>query len=196
MTLQERITSLSEYDISLETYNGNFIVTIRYKKEWKINTPSDETIIFSKDKSDESVCYYAVPITGDIEKIFNEIDIVVQRNKEMEEKVVLYKEMREKMKELFRKEDIQTLRTLEFKFKKQKNKGKKSDTPSDEQVTEKNDILTHSETDEIFNTEENNANEVEKEEQEDVKVATKEEIMEGKRIDDLVSQALKRKNKK
>lgn len=124
MTLQERIVTLSEYSLSFETIEGNFVVAIAFNPKWKIKQPENEKIKLYTDSNRQGICYYEIPVGEDIEEIFKCIDEVIKFNKEHEEKVVLFKEKVDELKKIFTTESLTTLKTLEFKLKKRKEKQK------------------------------------------------------------------------
>lgn len=136
MTLQDRIISLSEYSMSFETYQGNFVVAIAYKPNWKVRKPRNEKINFYVDDENKGVCYYEMPVGGDIEEIFNCIDEVISHNKENEQKVELFKATVERLKLLFKSEPLSVLETLDFKLKRKKTKKTNNDTASDGKTSE------------------------------------------------------------
>ena len=208
MFLEEHIKELSEYNLSLETYNGNFIVSLKYKNGWTVKKPENESIVFSYD-NDNGVCYYAVPITSDIECVFKAINETIQRNKEMEEKVALYKEKREEMKELFRTKPLSELKKMEFTFptpKKEKSKKQKEQQKEEQQVQtseqHKNEVK---ETNNPFvvldkkpiDVVESRCTDIFREdEKEDKKAVSPEVLKEAERIDELVSKAISQKQKR
>ena len=138
MTLQDRIISLSEYSLSFETYDGNFIVAIAYKPNWKVKEPGNKKIKFYADPDNKGVCYYEMPVGGDIEEIFKCIDEIICHNKEIEKKIVLFKAYVEILKKMFKTESLSTLEGLEFKFKKKKEKNKPKEVIKDTEENKTN----------------------------------------------------------
>ena len=57
----------------------------------------------------------------DVEKVFELIDETIEYNKDIEAKSELFKQKIDEMRKIFLEEDLQTLRTMEFKMKKKKN---------------------------------------------------------------------------
>lgn len=137
MTLQDRIISLSAYSLSFETYDGNFVVAIAYKPNWKVREPENKKIKFYADPDNRGVCYYEMPVGGDIEEIFKCIDEVISHNKEIEKKIELFKVYVETLKNMFKNETLSTLEGLEFKLKKKKEKNKIKDTDNNTTIVEK-----------------------------------------------------------
>lgn len=132
MTLQERLIELSGYGISFNVANGNFVVRIRYNSEWDVIKPENSEIGFYRDDNDDNIYYYVAPVSMDIETLFSAIDETILYNRELEEKVVLFKEKMNELQKIFAKEPIDVLKTLEFKVKKKKEKVKKEKMIVDE----------------------------------------------------------------
>ena len=207
MFLEEHIKELSEYNLSLETYNGNFIVSLKYKNGWTVKKPENDNIVFSFD-NDNGVCYYAVPITSDIECVFNAINETIQRNKEMEEKVALYKEKREEMKELFRTKPLSELKKMEFTFptpkkdkskkqkEQQKEETKQTSEPNKNEVKETNKPFVVLDKKPIDVVENKGVDIFQDEEKEEKKTVNPEVLKEAERIDELVSKAISQKQKR
>ena len=114
MRLQDRLIELAEYGIGFNMHDGNFLVNITYKDGWSVIKPSDESISFMHDSKRTNTYYYSAPITTDIAHIFEAIDETITYNKEMEEKVQLFKERVEELQELFAKLPLSMVRKLTF----------------------------------------------------------------------------------
>lgn len=141
MTEQDKMfIALSEYNIGLQTYEGNFVVSLRYPDGWAVIEPSDESIKFMRDGEQTGVYYYIVP-TSDGENglngIFSVVKETVMYNKELQEKVELLNSKIKELQDIFVNNSISKLRTLEFVFKPQRKKtGKtqKAKTKSEEVI--------------------------------------------------------------
>ena len=167
MDLQERLIELSEYGISFNVANGNFVVKIQYPKDWSIFQPINNDIGFYRDENNELLYYYVAPVTISIEEIFASIDEIFDYNKELELKVKLFKEKMTELQEIFSKESLEVLNTLEFKLKKKKDKQKKEKNVAEAEIKE--------------NTEAKKAEE------------TKEEEIKPSEIDEKINKVLKKK---
>ena len=124
MNLQDKLVSLSDYNIGFRTYENNFIITIVYKDDWAIIEPSDKDVKFFKDENKQNTYYYITQIGGKkdgLQNIFNTIDETIMYNKELEEKVELLKEKINQLYDLFNAKSIDELKTLEFVTKKGKS---------------------------------------------------------------------------
>lgn len=126
MDLQGKLIELSDYGVSFNVSNGNFVVRIQYSGEWDVISPEDEKIGFYRDDKDSNVYYYVAPVSVDLERLFAAIDETIVYNHELEEKVVLFKEKMKELQAIFADEPIELLRTLEFKLKRKKEKPRKA----------------------------------------------------------------------
>lgn len=142
MTEQDKMfISLSEYNIGLQTYEGNFVVSLRYPDGWSVIEPSDKNIRFMRDADKKGVYYYVVP-TSDGEDglsgVFKVINETVLYNKELQEKVELLNEKINELHDIFVNNPISELRKLEFviKGKKKKNPKKTKAEKEPEEVVE------------------------------------------------------------
>ena len=125
MNLQERLIELSKYNITFNVANGNFVIRIRYDEKWDVIEPENKEVSFYRDENDSLLYYYVAPISINIEEIFHAIDETIDYNIELEEKVVFFKQKMAELQEIFAKEPMEVLKTLEFKTKKKKEKVKK-----------------------------------------------------------------------
>lgn len=141
MDLQERLIELSEYGVSFNVANGNFVIRIKYDDKWTIIQPDGKDISFYRDENDSTVYYYVAPITVSIDKIFSAIDETIDYNHELQLKIELFKVKMGELQELFAKESYDILNTLEFKLKKRKDKTKKeiNNKPVEEKEEKKDD---------------------------------------------------------
>ena len=56
MTEQDKMfISLSEYNIGLQTYEGNFIVSLKYPDGWAVIEPSSDNIKFMRDAETQGI---------------------------------------------------------------------------------------------------------------------------------------------
>lgn len=117
-TLQNQLIKLSEYDVGFKIHDGKFYVGIRYKKGWTIINPTDDVIKFIPDKNKENTYYYTAPVDDgkNLDKIFNEVNTVIDYNKELEEKIALFKIKMEELQKIFAEKPITELNTLSFTF--------------------------------------------------------------------------------
>lgn len=153
MDLQNKLIELSNYNVTFNVANGNFIVRIRYDEKWDVIEPENNKIAFYRDETDSFLCYYVAPISINIDEIFHAIDETIEYNHELEEKVFLFNEKMKELQVIFAKEPISVLKTMEFKMKRKKQK--KDITISEVQNEEKTETLAERKND--ANTEDDNS---------------------------------------
>lgn len=142
MDLQEKLIELSGYGVTFNVANNNFVIKIKYDENWSIIQPEGNDIAFYRDEANNSVYYYVAPITVSIDKLFSAIDETIEYNQELELKVKLFREKMTELQELFTKESLEVLKTLEFKVKKKRDKVKKSkQTEIEEEVFGENESV-------------------------------------------------------
>ena len=156
MKLQDRLIQLAEYGIGFNVNDGNFLVNITYKDGWSVIKPSDETILFIADQKRPNTYYYSAPITTDITCIFDAINDTVTYNKDIEEKVRIFKERVEELQELFAELPLSSVKKLVFtvpdeqavdkKQPKRKTSAKKQTRKTKEKTSKKADTGTSTET--------------------------------------------------
>lgn len=125
MQVQDKILSLSEYSIGINTYQGNIVINLTYPDDWQIINPSDENVKLMRDENNENTYYYACPVDGGenlLSSVFKTIDETVCYNKDLEAKVELLNSKISELQEIFAKHSIDELKKLEFVFKPQKKK--------------------------------------------------------------------------
>lgn len=133
MTLNEHLIKLSEYSVGFNMYEGTIIVNVLYPKKWSILKPMSENINITDDKGRQ---YYWANL-ADINELFDLIYDTIDYNKAIEEKAKLFKEKINEMQQLFINEDLDVLKTLEFKIKKKKSTPKskaKKETETNEEI--------------------------------------------------------------
>lgn len=138
-TLQERIKELDEYRPNISYKDGAFVLKIYFKQGWNILEPSNDKVAYKKDDVKKGLHWY-VSMIDDSDMIFDLIEETIAVNKEMEKKLLLYKEKVKDLQELFLS-DIQyeKLVTLQFTFPGEKmkrgRKGKKQEDLVQDEVS-------------------------------------------------------------
>lgn len=149
MLLQEKLISLSKYNIGFKTHNDKFLVSINYKEGWSAIQPSDSEIEFLKDKEKPDTYYYIAPLDTEaihLQNIFNVIDETITYNEELEKKLELFQKKVEEMQVLFSEKPLDELLTMEFVCKNnKKTKNKKKNTKVTDETVIDNIAETSSE---------------------------------------------------
>lgn len=128
--LQDRITNISEYFRSIQMEGDLFIIHVKYKNGWTAFNSSDDKIKVVKDQTEKNAWYYYANMSQvDIDWIFNLIDETIEFNENIIKKVTLLKQKVSELKEIFDKEPLSKLETLEFTFTEPKKRKKQKKNP-------------------------------------------------------------------
>ena len=119
MNLQKKLIQLSEYKCSFKYVDSYFLVSMTYPENWSIIPSEDRSVEVAEENG---VTFYAAPIETDIEVAFNLIDGTIAYNLDVEKKMNLLKYNINKLQELFGEKDLEELETIEFVFKRPKDK--------------------------------------------------------------------------
>lgn len=192
MTLNEQLIRLSSYKINFNIYEGTVIISLEYPKDWTILEINSSDI---QTTSENGRQFYWVPLQMDVEKVFELIDETIEYNKDIEAKSELFKQKIDEMRKIFLEEDLQTLRTMEFKMKKKKLPKKKVTEEKENNITEVNDAANGKQTP-SENKEEEVITEPVKEENMVSLEETNSKVKEPTEIDKMIEQAVKEKQGK
>ena len=149
MNIKERIEKLGMYFHSMNVAAENNIIYVRvqFPKGWgcselteynyKVKTVNDEI---------PGYFYFFADMEVGFDKVFDAIEYNIKFNEEAQAKVNLLREKIEELKNIFENEDINTLKTLEFKIKKKAPKKRKNVIEATV-VTQENNSLTEEDVD-------------------------------------------------
>lgn len=142
MNIKERIERLGMYFHSMNVAAENNIIYVRvqFPKGWGCSELTEYNFNV-KSVTDEIPGYFYFFANMEIgfDKIFDAIEFNIQFNEEAQAKVSLLREKIEELKDIFENEDINVLKTLEFKYKKKKPKSikvQKTDTEELKEIVE------------------------------------------------------------
>ena len=192
MTLNEQLIRLSSYKINFNIYEGTVIISLEYPKDWTVLEINSSDI---QTTSENGRQFYWVPLQIDVEKVFELIDETIEYNKDIEAKSELFKQKIDEMRKIFLEEDLQTLRTMEFKMKKKKLPKKKVTEEKENNITEVNDAANGKQTP-SENKQEEVITEPVKEENMVSLEETNSKVKEQTEIDKMIEQAVKEKQEK
>lgn len=192
MTLNEQLIRLSSYKINFNIYEGTVIISLEYPKDWTVLEINSSDI---QTTSENGRQFYWVPLQMDVEKVFELIDETIEYNKDIEAKSELFKQKIDEMRKIFLEEDLQTLRTMEFKMKKKKLPKKKVTEEKENDITEVNDAANGKQTP-SENKQEEVITEPVKEENMVSLEETNSKVKEPTEIDKMIEQAVKEKQEK
>lgn len=142
MNIKERIERLGMYFHSMNVAAENNIIYVRvqFPKGWGCSELTEYNFNV-KSVTDEIPGYFYFFANMEIgfDKIFDAIEFNIRFNEEAQAKVSLLREKIEELKDIFENEDINVLKTLEFKYKKKKPKtvkAQKTDTEESKKIVE------------------------------------------------------------
>ena len=192
MTLNEQLIRLSSYKINFNIYEGTVIISLEYPKDWTVLEINSSDI---QTTSENGRQFYWVPLQMNVEKVFELIDETIEYNKDIEAKSELFKQKIDEMRKIFLEEDLQTLRTMEFKIKKKKLPKKKVTEEKENNITEVNDTANGKQPP-SENKQEEVITEPVKEENMVSLEETNSKVKEPTEIDKMIEQAVKEKQGK
>ena len=125
MNIKERIEKIHNYfnSMNLSSENGIIYIRVQFPKGWGCSEVTEHNFNV-KSVQDEipGYFYFFADMEVGFDKVFDAIEYNIQFNEEAQAKVGLLKEKIEELKYIFENEDIDVLKTLEFKYKKKKPK--------------------------------------------------------------------------
>jgi hypothetical protein len=153
MNIKERIERLGMYFNSMNVAAENNIIYVRvqFPKGWGCSELTEHNFnVTAVTDEIPGFFYFFANMEIGFDKIFDAIEYNIQFNEEAQAKVSLLREKIEELKNIFENEDINVLKTLEFKYKKKKPKIVSDKNKSNKDTTiEATTITTNNENSEI-----------------------------------------------
>ena len=146
MNIQERINNLGDYfkGMQVSSENGIIYVTVAFPRGWACSEVTEHNFnVKAVQDENPGVFFFFTDMTVGFDKIFDAIEYNIKFNEEAQAKVNLLREKIEELRNIFETEDINVLKTLEFKYKKKTIK-----TPKPKKENNKPVIETVEETNE------------------------------------------------
>lgn len=143
--LQERIKKNEEYFKGMEIVNGVVIVKVQYNDKWGAYPSSDSEQKIKVAKSEEipnEWFYYADYTYTIIDEIFDLIEETIEMNLSALERLHLFNQRMEELKQIFANESLDKLKTLSFNFIEEKKSKKKRNGKKMPITNAKQDELT------------------------------------------------------
>ena len=128
MNINDRIKNISEYFVSMNVAaeNGIIYVLVNFPQRWACSELTEYNFNVTAVRAETPTSFYFfTSMENGFDKVFDAIEYNINFNKEAQIKVSLLKEKIDELKDIFENEDIETLKTLEFKYKKKKIKNTK-----------------------------------------------------------------------
>ena len=123
MGIKERIDNLGVYfdSMNLSSENGIIYIRVKFPKGWGCSELTEYNYN-TKCVQDEmpGFFYFFADMEVGFDKVFDAIEYNIKFNEEAQAKVNLLREKIEELKTIFENEDINTLKTLEIKYKNKK----------------------------------------------------------------------------
>lgn len=122
--MKEKIERLGKYFHSMNVASENNIIYVRvqFPKGWGCSEVTEHNFNVKAVKDEiPGYFYFFASLEVGFDKVFEAIEYNIQFNEEAQAKVALLKDKIEELKDIFENEDINVLKTLEFKYKKKKN---------------------------------------------------------------------------
>lgn len=143
MDFQDILMSLSDYSVNCKIMDGWLVIGVTFNRDWQILRPSNPSIELVENSTGS--CYYGAPLKDvTVDEVFNSIMETIEYNKDIEKKVLLFRDKVAELKALFSQEDYDTLKQLEFKFKKRKGKKveKQKDSEDKENISDEQEHVS------------------------------------------------------
>lgn len=129
MNIKERIKRLGTYfnSMNIAAENNIIYVLVNFPQGWGCSEVTEHNFNV-KTVRDENpgFFYFFADMEIGFDKVFDAIEYNIKFNEDAQAKVTLLRKKIEELKDIFEQEDIQTLQTIEFKFKKKATKSVKS----------------------------------------------------------------------
>lgn len=161
MDWEKHLKALSGYDIAFEIKQGYYHVSLKYEKDWNVITPENDCIYV--EERNGIYHYIASTDSVTVNDIFKAIDATIEYNQDLQKKLELFKKKTEELRDIFAKENLDVLETIEFKYGKKTTRRRHKKTPiknENEVVKNVNNELKSSEeeNDDKLNMKENQDN--------------------------------------
>lgn len=115
----EGINRIKEYFVSMEMYNGRWVVCVKFRPKWGAYSSDDGRIKVGPDEKQADVWWYCANDDDvEVDEIIDLIDETVQTNMEAIKKVELFKLKASELKQIFSDENtsFKKLQSLKFVF--------------------------------------------------------------------------------
>lgn len=117
MSLQERLKNLRPYVVGLRFVKEMPVVDVNIKDGWEI-LDSDKISINKSEKVKNYLMFYSEDPNTDIDYVLDFVESIIEHNKEIEAKDILFKTYVDMLKDIFKTSSYESLKKLEFKFNK------------------------------------------------------------------------------
>lgn len=147
--VKDSINKIKEYFISMEMYQGRWVICVRFRPKWGAYSSDDGRIKVGPDEKQPDVWWYCANNDDvEVDEIIDLIDETVQTNMEAIKKVELFKQKANELKQLFSDENtsFKKLQTLKFVFdtaqETAEDKAKMAKAETKRKTATKKDLMT------------------------------------------------------
>lgn len=125
-TIQEYLKNLSKYQCNFNIYNSSVVVVnITFPHGWTILESDDAEVRITQSETKTGEYFFYSDITVEFERLFKVIENIIEFNFDAINKKKLFTLKVDELVNLFDSNDLETLETLVFTFKKKKKVPKK-----------------------------------------------------------------------
>lgn len=153
MNIKERIKRLGTYfnSMNIAAENNIIYVLVNFPQGWGCSEVTEHNFNV-KTVRDENpgFFYFFADMEIGFDKLFDAIEYNIKFNEDAQAKVALLRNKIEELKNVFEQEDIQTLETLEFKFKKKTTKSPKSKKTEQQTNIQEQEEFESNNVDDLF----------------------------------------------
>lgn len=134
ININEKIKNLNGYFLGMNVAEGFIYITVRFPEEWKISQRINEKYDVKTVKTENDMGYYFfTSMDVGFENVFGAIEDTIEFNEMAILKQELFLTKIQELQTIFEDEPIDVLETIEFKYKKRRNK-KTNDTNEEKEV--------------------------------------------------------------
>ena len=175
MALKDRIEKIKPFFINfnVDSTEGASVLLVRLPQGWQVPNTVEKDFGVQTAVRQEGT-YFVVELDKGTDVLFDAVDFVIEFNQSIIEKSELLKEKISELKEIFIKNPMEKLKTLEFTFPPQKKSGKKTT----KQTTAPTEIKIEAPTEETVEETVNNEPETENTEDSNINGPADNDLME------------------
>lgn len=142
--INDRIKKINKYfDVmNIASKEGIIYVGVQFPKAWECSDITEDNFNVKVVKDTiPGYFYFFSSLNDNLENIFDAIDFNINFNLDAETKLSLLKEKIEQLKSIFENEDINVLKTIEFKYKKKKKKQLQNNNSNNNNIYDDNNNI-------------------------------------------------------
>lgn len=123
ININEKIKELNGYFLGMNVAEGFIYITVRFPEEWKISSRINEKYDVRTVKTENGLGYYFyTSMDVGFDNVFGAIEDTIEFNEMALQKQELFMAKIQELQLIFEDEPLDVLKTIEFKYKKKRNK--------------------------------------------------------------------------